>query len=77
MKHVGEGSCKWPHHKEFCVHYYSYVTIDLGNSYTNHQKWRALLACGKCKQCLTQYLGHEMLTLVQQLLSSTRHLCAT
>ena len=47
-----------------CVHLSSTTEIP--------SKWRALLACRKCKQCLTQYLGHEMLKLVQQLLSSTQ-----
>ena len=47
-----------------CVHLSSTTEIP--------SKWRALLACRKCKQCLTRYLGHEMLKLVQQLLSSTQ-----
>ena len=33
-------------------------------------KWRALLACRKCKHTLTHYLGKEMLLLVQNILSS-------
>ena len=38
-----------------CVHLSSTTEIP--------SKWRALLACRKCKQCLTRYLGHEMLKL--------------
>ena len=29
-------------------------------------KWRALLACRKCKQTLMHYLGKEMLLLIQE-----------
>ena len=38
-------------------------------------KWRALLACRKWKQCLTQYLATEMLTLVQTLLFKYTNIC--
>ena len=35
-------------------------------------KWRALLACRKCKQCLTVYLAQEMLELAPNILGSAQ-----
>ena len=53
-------------------HCENHERVHLSSTTEIPSKWRALLACRKCKQCLTRYLGHEMLKLVQQLLSSTQ-----
>ena len=51
-------------------HSENHECVPLNSSTTLPTKWRALLACRRCKQCLTEYLAQEMLMLAPQILNS-------